>query len=98
MSDCGEVWSIKSNRFIHPEITRFGYKQVTLAIDKKPKRFRVHRLVALLFIPNPNNYPCVNHIDGNKMNNCVSNLEWCTYAENNYHARINGLNNISKSK
>ena len=62
------------------------YKRVTLCKNNKPKRFQVHRLVAEYFIPNPLNKPCVNHIDGNPSNNIASNLEWCTYKENEKHS------------
>lgn len=55
--------------------TIYGYLQITLVKNNNPKSFRVHRLVAELFIPNPNKYPQVNHIDGNKLNNNVENLE-----------------------
>lgn len=56
-----------------------NYPMVTFSDGKK---YKVHRLVAESFIPNPYNLPCVNHIDENTKNNCVSNLEWCTYSEN----------------
>lgn len=72
------------------------YLNVTLAKNKKNKTFQIHRLAALNFIPNPNNYPQVNHKDGNKQNNCVDNLEWCTCKENINHAWKNGLNHISE--
>lgn len=50
--------------------------------NKKPITNTIHRLVALTYIPNPHNYPCVRHLDNNKLNNHVSNLEWCTYKTN----------------
>lgn len=64
-----------------------GYKIVGL----RGRLFLLHRLIAKAFIPNPNNYPCVNHIDGNKLNNEISNLEWCTYSYNEKHAYTLGL-------
>ena len=62
----------------------------------KRKDFKGHRLVAEYFIDNPNNYPIVNHIDGNKANNHIENLEWCTHSQNNIHAYKNGLNRSKK--
>lgn len=60
-----------------------GYMKVSLRKDKKNKSVFVHRLVAMAFIPNPNNYPIINHKDEDKTNNLVDNLEWCTYQYNN---------------
>lgn len=72
-----------------------GYPSVGLRIFKDGKSiqtlYKVHRLVAQYFIPNPYNKPCVNHIDGNKTNNLVSNLEWVTVQENTTHAYRNKL-------
>ena len=60
------------------------------------KDFKGHRLVAEYFIDNPNNYPIINHIDGDKANNHIENLEWCTYSQNNIHAYKNGLSKAKK--
>lgn len=69
------------------EETRKGYLRVPLKNGNKRKWHKVHRLVAQAFIPNPENKPQVNHIDGNKKNNSVTNLEWVTDEENKEHQR-----------
>lgn len=68
----------------------FWYVHQTLSNNWYPKRFRLHRLIAKVFIPNPENKPYVNHINGVKTDNRVENLEWCTASENNIHS-INEL-------
>ena len=68
-----------------------GYKDVALYKDKKMKRHKVHRLVAIAFIPNPENKKEVNHINGDKSDNKVCNLEWVTSKENTTHAIKEGL-------
>ena len=70
---------------------RNNYYAITLYKNNKQKTFSVHRLVAIHFIPNSENKPQVNHKDGNKLNNNVDNLEWCTRKENVQHAWKNGL-------
>lgn len=68
-----------------------GYLVVTLRYQNVIKYKSIHRLVAKTFLPNPNNYPVVNHIDGNKTNNNINNLEWCTYSHNTREAIKIGL-------
>lgn len=68
-----------------------GYRYVTISINAKQCNKYIHRLVAEAFIPNPNKYNLVNHLDGNKANNRVENLEWCTYKQNSQHAYQNNL-------
>lgn len=72
-----------------------NYKKVVLRNENGSKNFYVHRLMAQAFIPNPENLPEVNHIDGNKWNNNISNLEWCSVSENSKHAFANNLREIS---
>lgn len=67
---------------------KFGYKRVCLTVDNKKYTARVHRLVAIAFIPNSKNLPCVNHLDENKANNNVSNLTWVTYKENSNYGTV----------
>lgn len=68
-----------------------GYRAITLVNNRVRRNFYLHRLVAIHFIDNPFNHNQVNHIDGNKTNNIVSNLEWCSRKANMQHASINGL-------
>ena len=83
VSDLGNVKSLKTNKNLYYSNSN-GYYRVGLFKDKRTMR-AIHRLVAEAFIPNPNNYPCVNHKDCNKHNNCIENLEWCDYKYNNYY-------------
>lgn len=67
------------------------YAQVCISDNCKRTTFKIHRLVGLLFVPNPDNKPHINHKDGNKANNHYTNLEWCTHSENIKHAYDTGL-------
>lgn len=88
ISNLGRVWNKKRKRFM-TIYTRKGYSLVKLSKSNTSKEMKVHRLVAMAFIPNPYNLPCVNHIDENPSNNCVNNLEWCNHQYNNtYGTRI----------
>ena len=78
----GRVYSMKSRKYLKPSFVGNGYAKVVLCKNGKRKDFLIHRLVAEAFIPNIDNLPCVNHKDENPANNCVENLEWCTYDYN----------------
>jgi hypothetical protein len=96
ITSSGLVMSIHTYNRMKPHIIRQtlgkrGYMVVSLSIKQHRKTIPVHRLVARTFINNPNGYPIVNHIDGNKLNNDMSNLEWCSYKYNAEHAMKMGL-------
>lgn len=91
ISNIGKVRSIKKG-LMYPSITKVGYLQVVLwKAGQKPKADSVHRMVAIHFVENPELKKCVNHKDGNKLNNHFCNLEWVTHTENMKHAYKIGL-------
>ena len=81
VSDYGRIYSCYKKKIIKPNITSNLYYRIDIWNGGKVKRIRVHRLVAMLFIPNPNNKPYIHHIDGNRLNNKVDNLLWVTRDE-----------------
>ena len=83
ISDDGRVWSKKSNKWLKSYMDRGGYFFVCLYKDGVNHNKRVHRLIAEAFIPNPDNKPCIDHINTVKTDNRVENLRWVSYKENN---------------
>lgn len=78
-------------KILKHQVDPYGYHLVSISMNGVRKKTFVHRIVALTFIPNPQQKPFINHKDGNKSNNSVDNLEWCTHSENTLHAFANGL-------
>jgi hypothetical protein len=89
ISSDGKVYSLNGTKKTY--ISNTGYERVNLWKKGKGKKYSIHRLVAIAFIPNPDNYKEVNHKDGNKRNNHVTNLEWCNASQNIKHAYSNNL-------
>lgn len=98
VSSHGRVRNKRSGRVKRVCIRGNGYPYAHFTVQGKQYLKSVHRLVAEAFIPNPEGKPCVNHIDGDKTNCHVSNLEWATYRENSQHAFATGLNKESVYK
>lgn len=87
----------KQKKIRKTHLDKKGYEVCDLIKNKEYKHIRIHRLVAEAFIPNPKHYEQVNHKDGNKQNNKVENLEWCTNEQNYKHSIENGLRDIYKA-
>ncbi len=85
ISNKGRVFSLRNNILLKPKKTKSGYYRVSLSANGRRKECMIHRLVAEAFIPNPEKKLTVNHINENKQDNCIENLEWATQAEQNIH-------------
>lgn len=98
ISKTGQCFNINSKKYLKGQISNSGYLNFNLTLPSGEKRrFYAHRLVAVAYIDNPKNKPEVNHLDGNKLNNNVNNLEWVTASENQYHnTKINNKKTLKK--
>ncbi len=83
ISNFGNVLNITTQKFLKPLIHNKGYYYVCLWKNSVRKNYTIHRLLGIYFIDNPNNLPCIDHIDGNRTNNSISNLRWASYQTNN---------------
>ena len=99
ITSCGMVWSYKRRKFLKPYGDTHGYLKVDLRKGSQRFQQRVHRLVAMTYLPNPDDLPCINHKDEVKDNNCVNNLEWCDYKYNvNYGTRTERMRQTIAAK
>jgi len=90
------VWSYRKKKWMVSRANKRGYYSINVSIASKLYHYRLHRLVAEAFIPNPLNKPQINHKNGDKSDSIVTNLEWCTPRENLQHACDMGLNSTFK--
>lgn len=95
ISNLGRVKNIKFDRLVKPLLDNRGYIMVNLYKNGKMKRLSLHRLIAIAFIPNPENKPCIDHINTDRSDNRIENLRWCTQKEN--HNNPLSLMNHSKA-
>ena len=95
----GDVWSCKRKRLLKPELNTRGYYRIVLCKDGKAKKYSIHRLIAINFIPNPENLPCIDHINRVRSDNRIENLRWITKRDNscNSSQTINRKGYIQKT-
>jgi len=86
----GDIFSVLKNKILKTELSKDGYYRIGLSKDNKQKHFSIHRLLALHFIPNPENLTVIDHIDRNRSNNNIENLRWCTQSDNCKNKEIKG--------
>ncbi len=99
VSDCGRIWSVKNGKLCKPQKDCKGYLRVRLYKNNiEAVTLKVHRVVATYFLPNPDNKPEVNHINGIKSDNRRENLEWVTTKENITHAMRTGLRVVTEKQ
>ena len=98
VSDEGQIKNEITGRILKLRPSHRGYLKTNISINGKIRTIFIHQIVAQLFIPNPNNLPQVNHIDGDKTHNNKENLEWVTEKENMRHAIKNNLYKKKKKK
>lgn len=98
VSNRGRIRNTKTKRLLKLSPSKRGYLVFSCCVEGKRKLVNVHKCVAIEFIPNPNNLPQINHIDGNKTNPDVTNLEWVTAQQNLLHARKTGLHTSDGDK
>lgn len=82
---------VNQYKILGTKVNKFGYKEVALSKDGRTKTVLLHRLIAIHFVPNPDNLPVVNHKNGIKTDNRIENLEWVTRSQNTKHAYVNNL-------
>ena len=92
ISNKGNVKNNNTDKILKPRLGRHGYYRLNLRLNKKQKTVEIHRLVAMAFIPNPDNKSCVDHINNNTLDNNVNNLRWATAKENQYNQKLSKAN------